>query len=413
MPDEPAPIAPEVDGPVDQQAAKWLPEGVTQLAERAAPAATTPTDERSEPSPWLPEAAPPAGSHSLSPTAFAALDPKQLGCTVSAYCNELLDSRLTTEATETILSRFNAVADGPRATAGELLRLTRKTATDYARAPDAWRGLTLAARREECRGIPARIAARDGNTLAPAARADLDAHLDRCLGCQAIELRLKRAERAFTTTLKATAQGDPQAAAAEPAAAAGAAALAGPTRRHRLRRLPGWLRLAGAAGMLAALAALAVLLGTAGSGKHATTAVPASASTQPSPATSTTVHHRATAVKHRAARHHGRTHRPAKHARPRSAGNGASTPVASTSGGSSAVPTAPPSTAAPAVAVPRPAPAAGSGSTGGGGSSGSAGGSSSGSSSGSVSVTQQGSGLPAQSAPTQGIGSGGSSGSQH
>ncbi len=213
------------------------------LTERDAPAATTPRDERPEQSPWLPDVVEPAGS-SLSETKFAALDPKRLERAVSAYCNELLDSRPTAEATETILSRFNAVADGSRATADELLRLTRKTATDYARAPDAWRGLTSAVRREECRATPARIAARDGNTLAAAARAELDAHLDRCLSCQAIDLRLQCAGRAFATTLEATTEDDPHAAAAEQASASGAAAVAGRTRRRRLRGIPAWQRLA-------------------------------------------------------------------------------------------------------------------------------------------------------------------------
>ncbi len=423
-PDEPAPI-PDAAERIDSQAARWMPDDVVDgergsilaPADGEAAGRDEPAVLAREQSPWVPEPATPARPEpAAAGVSLSSRQPAQLERAVGAYCNELLEPRLTAEATDTILSRFSVISSASDATAQELLRLTRKTAADYALAPGAWRGLTASARREECRATPARIAARDGNTLAPAARADLDAHLDECLSCQAIELRLKRAERAFTTTLTTGALDEDTSDAAS-GTGAGASVTAGRSAvwrvlgRRGTRTTPGWLKVAGAAGMLGALVALAGLLGAGGSNKQPTTVVQASATTRPRPATSTIVHHRARAVRRRPARHHGRTHKPAKHARPRSAGSGASAGVPSASAGPSAVSTAPASTAAPAAAAPAPARAVSSGSTGAGGSSSPAGGSSSGT--GPVSVTQQGSGLPAQSAPTQGIGSGGSSGSQH
>lgn len=373
-PDEPAPIGPDDVPSARTTTSKWLPEELPPIAPE-------------------PEAAAARALHGDRPA--PVLDTAHITRAVDAYCGELLGPAAGAEAAETIISRVHSASARSAATFDELLRLTRKTAAAYALAPGGWQGLVPADPESECRATPARIAARDSGGLSAATRVEFDAHLDHCLGCRAIELRVARAERAFVATLEDTSENDRDAGPSEAPAAA---------ERPRRRAFFGSGQALLAVGACAAIAVAAVVLLL--SGGHSPSAVQAAATSTPAPVSTRGVKPRAKTAAHHARAHRHRARTPARHARPRSkrharpvrAGTSsapAGSSVPSSGGGSS------------------PSPAVGSGSPGASssGSTGSSGASSSGGSS--VSVSQQGSSLPAQSAPTQGIGSGGSSGSQH
>jgi Putative zinc-finger len=401
--DEPAPVSPTG---TDQRSSPWLA-GAHRSA--AQPSSVWLVDERpasAGSSRWL--IGEPRFRPSRRPAPVSVLAARRKRA-VEAYCAELCPPALVERTAADVLKSARARAGGPPSDRA-LLEVAREIAADRAAAPpdeDSQHG--------DCSHTPSLLAARAGGELTGAELAQLERHLADCVWCQATELKSARAERVFATAIT---DADPAEASLEPeptpdqpaplpvgpardvrqagafappplAATAGEADIAVPPQRGRRRRAAAVL------GVLAALAALAAgAVALLGSGHSGNGSAPASLSTtHPTPARSAThaAHHRA-----RQRHHH---HAAARHRRAHHAGHPAPAASAPSSGSAPAGT----STSAPAASsspvVQSSAPPS-SGSSGGSQGTGGAGG-------GSVAAVQQG-GLPAQSAPTQGIGSGGS-----
>jgi hypothetical protein len=92
-----------------------------------------------------------------------------------------------------------------------LLRVTRTAAARHAptkAAPRGWRGVLSAEHESECDRTPSLLAQQANGELPPARQSSLEEHLQRCLFCRAAELREHRAARAFSAVI---ATGDPRA----------------------------------------------------------------------------------------------------------------------------------------------------------------------------------------------------------
>jgi len=377
----------------------------------------------------------PLARAALASSREPGLEPQQARAAVRAYCREWCGGSDFDHAVDAVLAtRRNENGNGSApATAVELLRTTRAIAAEHAAGYPRPANAYL-----ECADTPALLAARGNDGLTRRERGELTEHLCDCLACQATEIRMARAQRAFLIMAAAPAVvearvspiealpaaveppvdtlqwprapevSDSRAAVTVAAASASAAAVpadAEPTGRpragHGRRRRLGAIRLVdvaiAAALLLAVVVAGAELVLGSGSGKtaaarvhslpttvaavapsHATTIQPA---VKPKPArhpASKPARHAARAPAHRAAK---KFHPAPKHitvaSRP-AAPSVAVTPTAP------AIEPVAPLRDQPARVVPRaPAPPPAKPS--------------------SPSVTPQQSSLPAQTAPTQGI----------
>lgn len=120
---------------------------------------------------------------------------------VRAYCRELCDPGSSEHAVTESLQRFKT-AGSPDAVEDELLRITRTTVADQAHeGTGKGQDLSRPEREDTCARTPARLTASANHELQPGEGHKLEAHLGSCLRCQATELRVRRAERAFTATL--------------------------------------------------------------------------------------------------------------------------------------------------------------------------------------------------------------------
>lgn len=114
---------------------------------------------------------------------------------VGAYCAEMCGGGLAATAAAETLGAFVGGDDR------ELLRLTRSLAAKHTAAESEWhpsaegRGV---GRLGGCGSAAALLASRANGELGSSERARLESHLSGCLGCQATELRMARAERAFS-----------------------------------------------------------------------------------------------------------------------------------------------------------------------------------------------------------------------
>ncbi len=322
---------------------------------------------------------------------------------VEAYCAEVCPPALAATAAAETLSSFVGGDDS------ELLALTHALASNHvAVTPErrGWQHILAVDHEQDCAEVPALLAARANGELSDADNERLGQHLNECLVCQAMELRMHRADRAFAGILglegmsapgpsAAAASAEPEPAAdiietspAEPVAAfaqaapaKGAtaqpepresspaaeatavlpAAEAGEAASVRRRRLPLALGAAGVA--LLAGAAVAALV-TGGTSKHhavSTAAVvktPASTRSAPAAPRPTT---KRTAPAHKRRRTRRTTATAAQAAIP-AAPSQAQAPSAATPQTSSPAPAtsspAPAPSSSPAPASPSPSPSA-------------------------------------------------------
>jgi WAS/WASL-interacting protein len=112
---------------------------------------------------------------------------------VEAYCRELCPRDTASAVAAEALASVADMNDV------ELLRHTRSAAARYAAKPSrhGWRRVLPSGRDGGCASTPALLAARANDELPPPGHGALERHLDSCVICQAADLRMRRAERAF------------------------------------------------------------------------------------------------------------------------------------------------------------------------------------------------------------------------
>jgi len=388
----------------------WLVED-EQPAAPAESSAPGSLEQLSSPAPVPPPRAEPganrsrwAGADSSSVPSFAEADRERYQRAVHAYCRELCDRASVERATDEVLTHVDWVSNGATAPSEDLRRLARSVAAEHFSTSPARQQL-VATGGSECATMPARLAARAGDGPGPLSQGQLQSHLAGCLHCQAVELKMSRAERAFTTTLAAgtraqaaaedaeppagleTAEGladsanvwappapvAPVAVSAAPVAtssmpwAAGTAPAAGgpsaprraaPTgatpRRRRLRQVPGRLLLAAGAGaLIVAIVAVALVLSSGGGPPNTTPVQPSS-----NPATPTSGESAARSSK-RSGRTAARRHRRRRTVRHRAAASALAPPTTAArsaappgTGSVTPIPSSPPSPSTPSSPAP-------------------------------------------------------------
>jgi hypothetical protein len=362
---------------------------------------------------------------------------------VREYCRNVCPPRTANLATAEILG---GAASG-FTTDDELLRRTRIAAANHAPVRDTgsgWRGVLAAEHEEDCDATPRRLAARANGDIDPPEQDRLEQHLGGCLRCAAAELKMERAERAFSMLLSETANewfpvARVKAAGSGPAiapipVAPPAATSAGTTPANRkatgadpsppaatrpaghssrLRKIPRLGLVAVLCLFLASIATAPFLLA------HASRSTPASrvqTEAVARPAVVPAGKHVQALHRHPARRRHAPARkRPtrAAHAAPAAASSAAPADVVNTPPPATApvarTPVSSATPAAPSASGPASSESGGSAGGGGGGGGGTGGGGAGESNSGALSATVQGGALPPASAPTQGIGSGGTS----
>jgi hypothetical protein len=126
-------------------------------------------------------------------TAVAAADRRKTAA-VDAYCGELLAPKSAPAAAIECLATFNG------SDYADLLRHTGKVAVRHAAPPSSrrrWRMALAGEARRVCESAPQLLVAIANHELGGEQRERLERHLASCLTCQATELRICRAERAF------------------------------------------------------------------------------------------------------------------------------------------------------------------------------------------------------------------------
>jgi len=123
------------------------------------------------------------------------LDSEQARAAVRRYCRELCDPTTADRAVDAVFVAYAARAAASRTNADDLLRTTRTIAAKHAL------GRSPSKRSRHCSATPARLAALASGELDAADRRELDRHLQDCIACEAIQIKMRRAERAFATTL--------------------------------------------------------------------------------------------------------------------------------------------------------------------------------------------------------------------
>jgi hypothetical protein len=328
----------------------------------------------------------------------AELDPSRAKAAMRAYCRELCGPVASTRAVVESLAAVGMGSVSSIVREDELLRMTRLASAKHV-------SVGVRARAGECSENPARLAALANGELDAAEQRELERHLEECLRCQAIEIKLDRAERAFSVMAGVAGEIDPHSGpppgpgrpsatprtngTRAPVEAAPAATSLAPRPRASSRR-----GLVAAAGALSAGAALAaVLLLSGGSRPTSVSRTHRAAAVAITPAPVTASLPAPVAASRRAAKAKPATHRAPARARRGAKGHRTTaakrvtrvTPAATPIAPSVVVPPEPSPVLAPVTSPPAsPSPPART-----------------------PSVTPQGSSLPAQSAPTQGIGSGG------
>ncbi len=185
----------------DANGRRWLPHGAggttTAQPEPAPSEPQLPAPERrpSDPQPPAPE---PQGAAAPESDTSAASSRRRRA--VEAYCAELcLPEQASAAATETL----GSFVDGDD---HHLLRVMRVVAAKHVNPlPDhrrGWRRKLSAEREGECSLTPSILAARANDEMSETERAKLDDHCESCVTCQALELRSRRAERAFAAIMR-------------------------------------------------------------------------------------------------------------------------------------------------------------------------------------------------------------------
>jgi hypothetical protein len=126
---------------------------------------------------------------------------------VSAYCRELCGPA----SNRAVIAILDVLEHGPDAiTEAELLRTTRATAARFAFAGlDGSRGKVTLTSSRACAPTPERLVASVSDRLLPHERHELARHLEDCLPCSAIRIKLDRAERGFAVLWSAPTVPDP------------------------------------------------------------------------------------------------------------------------------------------------------------------------------------------------------------
>ena len=138
-------------------------------------------------------AAPATAASFAGPSALeGGVDSSRARAAVQAYCRELCGPAMCEPAVEATLAAHEQRVGSTPANGNELLRTTRLIAAKHASArPNAPK------RSRACAPTPGRLAARATGELTRGEARNLEAHLESCMACQATELRMNRAERAF------------------------------------------------------------------------------------------------------------------------------------------------------------------------------------------------------------------------
>jgi hypothetical protein len=143
---------------------------------------------------------------------------RRIEAAARAYWRELGDFPASEEAVAASVTALARAALSPAASEAELLRVARLTAVEsafIALTPPDSHGRFAGRRPDPCAGSPPRLAALSSGELGPDERGELVAHLETCLPCQAIGLKMNRADRAFATTVAGALTADETDGAAE------------------------------------------------------------------------------------------------------------------------------------------------------------------------------------------------------
>lgn len=178
-------LSPEPGPVAEPDTTSWLPREASEATADEAPAA--------------PETAAEAGPVAEPQTAAETGAADRRTRALDAYCTELgLDAAAFAASSE---ARGAYTGDDET----ELLRSTRTVAANHAQVQPGhrrrWRRVLAAERDQPCGTTPSGLAARANDDLSERDRASLDDHLDACLACQGLELRWRRAERAFAAIM--------------------------------------------------------------------------------------------------------------------------------------------------------------------------------------------------------------------
>ncbi|MEA2196603.1 MAG: hypothetical protein QOJ25_654 [Solirubrobacteraceae bacterium] len=129
---------------------------------------------------------------------------RRIEAAARAYWRELSDAESSEDAIAVSVAALERTARSPGASEGDLVRVAHMTAAESASAvasPPAAHGRLSSRHRDECTATPTRLAALFSGELLPDVRDDLLEHLEICMTCRAMEMRMRRAERAFATTV--------------------------------------------------------------------------------------------------------------------------------------------------------------------------------------------------------------------
>jgi anti-sigma factor RsiW len=164
-------------------------------------AATSPEADPAQTAAGAFAASPPPGVNPLQ----AGLESGRDRAAVRAYCRELCDPTAIEVAVAASVAGRQGSNGAPAAGWGELLRTTRVVAAKH--VLDCSNG---SKRNRQCIATPARLAALANGELDRGERRELREHLQQCMACQATKIKMDRAERAFATMAPADIATEPR-----------------------------------------------------------------------------------------------------------------------------------------------------------------------------------------------------------
>ena len=164
-------------------------------------AATSPEADPAQTAAGAFAASPPPGVNPLQ----AGLESGRDRAAVRAYCRELCDPTAIEVAVAASVAGRQGSNGASAAGWGELLRTTRVVAAKH--VLDCSNG---SKRNRQCIATPARLAALANGELDRGERRELREHLQQCMACQATKIKMDRAERAFATMAPADIATEPR-----------------------------------------------------------------------------------------------------------------------------------------------------------------------------------------------------------
>ncbi|HWC87400.1 MAG TPA: hypothetical protein VG388_12745 [Solirubrobacteraceae bacterium] len=136
---------------------------------------------------------------------------RRLEAAARAYWRELSDTETSERAVAVSVAALERTARSPGVSESDLVRVAHLTAAETAAdtaLPPGSRGHFAGKHKDECAATPTRLAALFSGELFPDVREELLSHLETCLACRALELKMRRAERAFATTVSGALTAD-------------------------------------------------------------------------------------------------------------------------------------------------------------------------------------------------------------